>query len=311
MQSYIKAKKNHLNIFGVLKIIAFLSILSYLTYRLYIIEDIDGYNIGITHNWPLIIALCLVPLNWYFEYQKWKKTTNILETSLSKKEIQNSFLAGMITGLITPNMIGNFIGRLYYFERKDRVLVTVLTLVSNQSQFIVTLILGALGLIAMPLGEAHIQDNALLWGVIGLSALLAIVIYFNLERILLLFGKTKKLGGRLAMTLSSAPGFRWQVLVISLLRYSVFISQFVLVLIAFGVDFDVQLIIRIAQVYLISALIPTLILGKVGVRESVGIFILSSLGIAELTILVSSLSVWLINLIIPTLIATILVKRNT
>jgi hypothetical protein len=79
---------------------------------------------------------------------------------------------------------------------------------------------------------------------------------------------------------------------------------------AFGVDFEPMVIAKIAQVYLISAMVPTLLLGKLGVRESVGIVILGSLGISELTVLISSLSIWFLNLILPSLFALVLLKSK-
>lgn len=310
MQSYIKAKKNQLNIFGLLKIVAFLLILTYLVYRLFYASKTDSFHLPFQSVWPLFLAVLLVPLNWFFEYRKWTLITDLVDDQLSKRDVNSAFYAGMISGLVTPNMIGNFLGRMFYFSRRNRGVVTLLTLIANQSQFIVTLIIGAISFAIIPIGDVRIETGPWQWCLIGGALVFSLVLYFTVEHILCVYGKTKRMGERLKQLFQRTDNFRFKVLLLSFLRYTVFISQFVLVLFAFGAEFEIELLLKIAEVYLVSALIPTLFLGKLGVRESVGIFILGSMGITEVTVLVSSLFIWLVNLIIPTLIATLFVKKG-
>ncbi|MFZ9028022.1 MAG: lysylphosphatidylglycerol synthase domain-containing protein [Crocinitomicaceae bacterium] len=306
----IKAKKNQLKFFGVLKIIAFLLILAYLFYRLSINDDLTWSSFKITNSFALIFVIALIPLNWFLEFLKWRITTKALTEEVLSADLKHSFYAGMITGLLTPNMIGNFIGRMYYFKRKDRVVVTLLTLISNQAQFLITLLIGLMCFILTPSYEGGLRLDIYSWVPIGLIAGLGLTGYFYFERVLQLFAKTRKIGRRLELVFLRLSRFRAKVLVLSLLRYLVFITQFTLILMAFGVDFEMIIIAKIAQVYLISAMFPTLLFGKLGVRESVGIVILGSLGIPELTVLFSSLSIWLLNLILPSLVALILLKSK-
>jgi uncharacterized membrane protein YbhN (UPF0104 family) len=310
MQLVIKAKKNQLKFFGVLKIIAFVLIISYLFYRISKTEDLGWASFQIVNYWTLIIAVALIPLNWLLEFLKWNLTTKAIAEEVSKRIVHNSFFAGMITGLLTPNMIGNFIGRIYYFNRKDRILVTLLTLVSNQAQFLVTLLIGLISIIFLPIeAEGFSLGSAAMIAAVLVSAI-CLLGYFYFEKVLKIFSRTRKIGSRLEHTFLSLSSFRVKVLTLSFLRYTVFISQFTLVLMAFGVEFAPILVTKIAVVYLVSALIPTLFLGKLGVRESIGVLVLGSIGVPELTVIISSLSVWLLNLILPTLLALILIKSR-
>ncbi len=310
MQSVIKAKKNQLKFFGVLKIIAFLLILAYLFYRLSNTDDLSWSSFEITNSFAFIFAIGLIPFNWFLEFLKWRITTNALTEEVSSDSVKHSFYAGMITGLLTPNMIGNFIGRMYYFKRKDRIVVTLLTLISNQAQFLITLLIGSICFLLIPSVQRNLTLDTYAWIAIVLLFGLGLAGYFYFERVLQLFTKTRKIGRRLELVFLRLSTFRVKVLALSMLRYLVFITQFTLILIAFGVDFEPIVIAKIAQVYLISALIPTLLLGKLGVRESVGIVILGSLGIPELTVLISSLSIWFLNLILPSLFALVLLKSK-
>lgn len=173
----------------------------------------------------------------------------------------------------------------------------------------ITLLFGIMSLMIIPIGTELINYNGVIWVLTGIVVLLSLAGYFYIEHVLMFFGRTERLGKRIDSVLAEASMFRIKVLLYSLFRYLVFISQFALVLMVFGVEFEMEVLFRIAQVYFLSALIPTLFLGKLGVRESVAILIFGSAGIPEISVLVASLSIWLINLIIPTLIAITLVKK--
>lgn len=310
MQSYIKAKKNQLNIFKILKVAAFIMVVSFVVFRFMNIDQLEFISLELSNVTAFLIAIFLIPLNWYLEYRKWSLCTTGLQNKMEGRVRREAFYAGMVTGLLTPNMLGNFIGRLYYVERKDRSLVTLLTLITNQSQFLATLLFGVISFVIYPLGKNEFEMAPVMWLIVSGITLLSFVTYFKFERILIWFGKTRKFGNRLTEALNKNHHFKMKALGWSFLRYSVFILQFTLVIVAFGFEFEPLILVRLAQVYLVSALIPTLLLGKLGVRESVGILILTGLGIGELTILVSSLIVWLMNLVFPTLLAIVLVKRN-
>ncbi len=308
MHSIIKAKKNQLIFLRVLKIIAFIFILAYLFYRLNHVNNVGWSSMEISNLPALILVIVLIPVNWFVEFLKWHLTTQAIISKSDFSSVKNSFYAGMVTGLLTPNMIGNFIGRMYYFKRKDRVVIILLTLISNQAQFLITVLLGTAGFILIPVGVDRLSLDLYTWVSIGLIAALSLLSYFQLERILQLFSSTRKIGRRLELVFTRLKTFRSKVLILSFLRYLVFIVQFALLLVAFGAEFELMLIVRISEVYLISALIPTLFLGKLGVRESVGVMILGSMGISEVTVVVSSLSIWFLNLILPTMMALVLLK---
>jgi hypothetical protein len=52
-----------------------------------------------------------------------------------------------------------------------------------------------------------------------------------------------------------------------------------------------------------------LFLGKIVVRESIAVAILGLAGIAPIPVLLSSLSTWLLNLIIPAIWASLKIKK--
>jgi len=110
--------------------------------------------------------------------------------------------------------------------------------------------------------------------------------------------------------LKKSPWFRIQILLLSFARFVVFTMQFSLMLLAFGADWSWELIAAIWQVYLLTMIAPSLILGKVGVKESIALFVLSTLSINEITILFASLSIWFLNTVSPALLGLIVCRNR-
>ena len=82
----------------------------------------------------------------------------------------------------------------------------------------------------------------------------------------------------------------------------VFILQFALLLIGFGAMFSHELIYSLFVLYLVSTLTPTLILGKLVVRETLALLILGTIIFNPVIILAASFSLWLINLGFPAVV---------
>ncbi len=55
---------------------------------------------------------------------------------------------------------------------------------------------------------------------------------------------------------------------------------------------------------------PSLFLGKIIVRETIALSVLSMAGIAGSVILLAAFSTWMINQILPVIIATLLLKKE-
>ena len=70
--------------------------------------------------WALILAIVLVVPNIWFAYIKWKVTLRIMGQDGDQNRTVQSFFAGVVMGMVTPNMMGNFIGRFYYFAKEHR-----------------------------------------------------------------------------------------------------------------------------------------------------------------------------------------------
>lgn len=103
--------------------------------------------------------------------------------------------------------------------------------------------------------------------------------------------------------------YRWQILLLSLLRFLVFSSQFVLVLGVFGESINLQTVLAIWQVYLVTMMFPALVLGKLGVKEMISVTILGAIGMNEISVVIASLLIWIMNSLLPALVGFIICKK--
>jgi hypothetical protein len=93
-----------------------------------------------------------------------------------------------------------------------------------------------------------------------------------------------------------------------LLRYVVFTTQFYFLLEVFGVRGSfANEILLINMVFFVMTLIPTFALAEIGVRGAVATYFLSKLSVDSLAILNASISLWLINLVIPAIAGIIFI----
>ncbi len=262
----------------------------------------DLHAISIVQPISLVCALLLAFVNQFFEYRKWKATLTFLEEST--QTIQ-SYLAGVLTGFLTPSLLGNFIGRMYYYPRKKRSQIIVLTFLGNGAQFIASI---SFGLLAVALlGQEQLQiprfNRVIALGVIALMLL----IYFLFDKSPIPIQKWKTI---IIPLLVGTEKLRFKILLFSLLRYLVFSIQYCLLFHAFGIPFSRDLVLWVWQIYFWSTLAPSLWLGKLFIRESIALWILLPIiGHPEI-ILLSSVSLWIINHGVTALIALPFFKKQ-
>ena len=303
----VKAIKNKKIVLVFFKMIAFI-VLLYFLYQTLKKVDWNFHSNPIKNYFWFVLAFSLIPLNWFFEWKKWQETLRFTSLETTDQRAFQSFCAGIITGMLTPNMQGNFIGRIYYFERKNRIDLIGSTLISNYGQFLMSLLFGVLGLVFLQ--ETPLRQGFYLVLFIFLIALLLFLLaFFSVEHFLRFFRNKRGLRSYF-LKLKSIPCFRWRILYFSFLRYLVFVVQFCSLLLAFGVPFSIELIAWIFQVYLWVTISPSLFLGKLAIRESISLWVLSFAGLAQQSIVLASLSVWVFNLVIPTIFAIFIAKKK-
>ncbi len=291
-----------------LKAFIFLMALGYIWYQLFHDKDTNFQWVVFRMEWqvrplmPMLLIVLLMPLNWGAEAFKWRYMVKPIEKVNQGKAIR-AILAGTTITLITPNRTGGFMGRVLFLRPENRAKASWVSILGNISQLLVTLFAGSLALLLLP-GSVFPGKTMLVLLAVPAS-LLAMFCYWRADWWAAKVGgwkRFKKLSG--AANVLTTLSFRSLniTLLWSTVRYFIFALQFWLMLNWCGVKaHPFTLWGLLALAYLLVALIPSVLLGSLGIRESVVLFLFKDMGASAEILMAGSLLLWMINLVIPAL----------
>jgi hypothetical protein len=262
----------------------------------------------------LFVATALIFVNWGIEAWKWKLLVSTVRP-IKYLSAYKAVLSGVSFSVALPNRIGEYIGRMVYQPEGSRLKTISLAIVGSIAQLLVTLFCGISGLVILktPLlkafPQAFIWYQFILYGLLFIAVLLTLV-YFKVSAVVALFSRWLSTHHFLYLveSLHNFNGsFLAKILLLSSLRYSVFLVQYMAMFYLFQVNLLPGIVISVMSVvFLALAVIPSIALLEVGLRgevslQLVGLFSANSLGIG-----LTSVTIWFINLVIPALIGTLL-----
>jgi hypothetical protein len=97
-----------------------------------------------------------------------------------------------------------------------------------------------------------------------------------------------------------------RILLLSVLRYVVFLVQYLLLLKIFGVEASWHVLMCLVSVlFMLMAMIPTITLAELGIRGKLSLALFGLVTTQQLSILAVSAGIWMVNLIVPAMIGTI------
>ena len=270
-----------------------------------------------TEAWKFWLVLLLVMVNWGLESRKWQ----LLMKSIQRISFFSAFksvLCGVTFSLNTPNRMGEYAGRMLFVKDGNRLRSVTLSVTGSIAQLIITMLMGCFGLAwlvftsnkALPLmGLSVFWLKLFLYGSGG-TTLVMLIFYFRLA---VLTGWIAKLpfAKKLASYINVLETFRTKILLrilyLSLLRYLVFVLQYIFMLQILKVDPDYwQSFWLVAVMFWVLAIIPSFAIAELGIRGTVAktIFAFSNNLVGVLAV---TFGIWLINLFIPALIGSLLI----
>lgn len=259
-------------------------------------------------------------LNWGIEARKWQLLVKQVQ-ALSIFQAFGSVLSGVAFAITTPNRIGEYGGRVLHIKMGNRIRVISLAMLGSISQLIITLVTGFTGLLYLknlnilsttasthPLSGLWI--NIIVYGVL-LVTVAIVLFYFRLSWMIRWL---EKLPGKNKVIeyLKVLDGFKTSALIrllsLSLFRYIVFVTQYLLLFDVFGVNiYWLQGFWIVSVLFLLLAIIPTFALAELGIRGKVSIFLLQNFSSNYAGIISCTLGIWVVNLVVPALIGSLLI----
>ncbi len=270
----------------------------------------------------LLLLILLGCLNWLIESIKWRYlVSNIYKMSMF--DSVKSVLIGVFFSLFIPNRAGDFLGRVYSINQKEKGKLSILTLLGSYAQLIATLLWGVIGCSYFLIEYFDSFSIYFIYAssfiAIGWVALfVAVLLYFKIGTITRLkyFNKWKLLTRVHSWTLVLKDLPKAQLLsvfTLSLIRYLVFAFQLWLAYRLLGIDANtMDLFFFVTVYYLLLTFIPTIVLSEIGVRGALSIYLfkffmfLTSMDVYdfEWSVSFASILVWIINIIIPSIVGS-------
>jgi len=278
-------------------------------------ELVASYKILFKEDFSLhliVIVTLLMLLNWSLEAWKWKLMICKVEEVGFFRSLEAVF-SGLTVSFFTPNRTGEFAGRIFQLKKADRIKASIITIIENSSQLIITIFTGSVALIFYLIRYTDMNTYWLVaCTVFSITiALAAVFLYLNitlLENFFDRFHFLKKYHPYIEVFSFYSTGELVRILFISLLRFFVFTLQFYLLLELFGIALPyLSTLLMTTMIFYVMTLVPTFFLTELAVRGSVAIAFLGALTNNEAGIINSTVSLWLINLAIPALIGAFFV----
>ena len=270
-------------------------------------------------QWKLWLVLALMPLNWGIEARKWQLALR----PVGGLPFWNAFKAvftGAAVASFTPNRMGEYLGRILYIKEGHRTQAIALTIACSIAQLMITLAVGLAGILYVSVaphrnitGPLDIQlALRILLGIVLVLLISLTFIYFRLSWVSDLLLKIPG-AGKYKAYINVLENFDTTILLrilcLSFGRYIVFMVQYSLIFPVFGVDVGFwQAGGGMSVVFLVMAVVPTItFLTELGLRWEASIQVLELYSANTVGIFAASFAIWLINLIIPALIGSLLI----
>lgn len=264
-----------------------------------------------SNKFVFALVLLLVPLNWLTEAFKWRIGLKYIYP-VSLFQAFKGVLTGISFAMISPGKVGDFAGRILHVPHDLKLKATIATLLNNVIQALATSTFGLIGLVYFNI--AYPERWSLITLVLGLLVLIVGAIFIRKKRYFMAwlskYDWYRKAMEQWALLRALDRKQFVSVYLLSLLRYFIYNAQFLLLLITLGapIGFVDGLLLTFLMFWLI-AVIPSFLVADLGVRGFIAGLVFINTGIINNTLLVLSASylIWLMNLVVPAVLGSMLI----
>ena len=264
----------------------------------------------------ILFAFVLLIPNLYLQWYRWHFLLSLIKADTSVGDSFCSLFGGMVVGFITPGRIGE-VGRSLFLKNIDRIRGSGLVFIDRIYHLASILTCGIIGLVCM-LGymfcfEYYILIPIMLIAILVILCVLLVSLnphwirgfIYNITLILDFRDIMKRF-------ISSMDSFNKKnakkLMILSYCLYMVYMSQYCLLALAFQPIPILKIAWATTSSFLAKTLLPIAV-ADLGVREGTAIYFFMKLQIDKITAFNSSILLFLINILIPTLFGLFFIPR--
>lgn len=300
------------------KIVIAFGLLYYLVSSIRISDIINAINEA---KFSLIlITLALSFVNLYLQFYKWKITTSTLLNENSNRKIFYSLFLGFSAAVFTPARIGEYFGRAIAFKDKSLLQVTLATLIDKLFPLLIVAFFGSIASILF----IHFYYDVSFYLTVSLFIVLFVLFYFI---VLLIFNKNfwdnllfnriqrtkilSKYFDKISKLKNLDHKYSIKMIFISLLFYSCYLIQYVILVSAFSHHYEFIDYIWAGNLLMFSkTIIPPVSFGELGIREGASVFFIQQFGENASVGFNASIFLFIINVLLPALVGLSLIFRK-
>ena len=251
-----------------------------------------------------VLAIFLMPVNWILETIKWKA---LLRSDVPFSRLLQSVIAGITVGFVTPGRSGEFVGRVMFLNDDNGSKVFYLSSIGGLAQTAASLVIGV-PFVYIWSGDTFITE------IVTGSAVIYLLVFFRfdlLNRFISSRSFLQKYG--LIIEQGALPDISTQLLVLflSFFRFTVYLIQYVLLLVFFGLGTDWLALFTHSVVYLLAQTFsPLMPLMDFSYRGASALYVFKDFSTNNIAILSAVMIVWLINLVAPAAIGYLFILKR-
>ena len=289
----------------------------FLGYKLYEFENYGElqYLFSFSNFHWLIFVVLLLPINWLLEFYKWTYLCAPFE-KISLLTSTKSVLSGLVAGFLSPNRIGELVGRPVFLKPENRVAAALMTVLNGFSQTIIIIACGipsAVFFFFYFLNENDGEFQLHTWLCTFFLAVF-LLIYIQLPKISRWLSKKNfadKIRKYLDLISEISVSRLLILLLYSFVRYVVFCLQFYFMLFFCGVEISIfEATITTTLYYLFITITPSFSVSEAVVRISYAVFLIGFFSDNLIGIASAGLLLWVINFALPMLVGTVFFAKS-
>lgn len=263
--------------------------------------DIISHNLQKPNAWLLVsILLMLTFLNRFLEILKWQNLAQVVKP-VSVWESTKQVLIGITFGIVTPNGIGEYAGKAWFYDKKNAVKIIFLNAVCNGIQVFYSVLFGLIGTLYINSLHQFIATKYILLFFAIVSAV--VVLIFSIKNV-------RIKGYSLQTLFKSLHEIPKQIhrknIILALFRYLVLIHQYFILYTLFSVELPYFVLLAVvASIYLLASSLPNFQAVDFALKGSVAIYLFSFFNVDGWIVTLVAALIWLLNLVIPISIGSI------
>jgi len=282
----------------------------------FIFKTINGYDQDLV--WPclsignlpfLLVAILFLPLNLLLESERWRFVMSNIGKRVSVKDALFSTVVGSSLSMITPFRVGDYAGRMLLLRSEDKKSSVYATFICSIYLNVINIVTGIFACVFFFRSQEILANELRLLMIVNcVVVILALILIVKFDRILNWLLGISWIQNKLTIEIEGGLGLQKKMvlLLLSFLRYTVYVFQYVLVLYFFNVDnIFIELISCISIVYFIQSSVPLPAFLSFVARIEIALLVWNLLDLPVTIVLAASATLWVINLMMPALLGLV------